>query len=97
MKDFFMSMIYTIGVIFFLVIFIISLVGCEAKSVGIEPSNNAEVNVERLFDIEGCRVYRFFDAGRSRYFANCGNITTTSSSFSCGKNRTCDEQIEVAR
>lgn len=65
-----------------LVLFLL-LVGCqkeaqEAKYVG-------NYNVELLFTNEGCRVYRFYD-GRTVYYANCSEFTTTHWDESCGKN-----------
>lgn len=47
------------------------LAGCGEKAIGIDPTNNAFVNVERLFDHDGCTVYRFHDYGHPRYYVRC--------------------------
>lgn len=64
----------------------------------IEPKSTESVGqdatVARLFEIDGCRVYRFMDAGRYRYFANCGQITTTSSSYTQMVGKTATSQAE---
>lgn len=53
------------------------LVGCEkpAESMTVKGAGFA---VETLFTHEDCTVYRFSDAGRLRYYANCksGQHTT---------------------
>lgn len=58
------------------------LSGCYEK---IEPQSSETIghgaSVSRLFEIDGCRVYRFTDRGYERYFSNCGDLTTTSSSY----------------
>ena len=43
-----------------------------------------EDNVVRLFTVDGCTVYRFYDNGYSRYFTNCSGSTQWSESS--GKN-----------
>jgi Domain of unknown function (DUF4884) len=41
------------------------------------PKNNATYQVDYLFEHDGCKVYRFFDAGHYVYFTNCtGDITS---------------------
>lgn len=63
------------------------LVGCYADPVSTTGTNNPAVPVSLLFEHEGCKVYRFTDAGRERYFANCPNQTSVSGSYMqpCGK------------
>jgi hypothetical protein len=39
------------------------LVGCGADAVSTAHTDNAQINVERLFDHDGCTVYRFQDGG----------------------------------
>ena len=70
------------------------LVGCEkpAESMTIK---GAGFKVETLFTHEGCTVYRFSDAARFRYYANCesGPRSTTMWTESCGKN--CEHDVEI--
>lgn len=66
----------------------LALVGCSAKSVETSDTNNAEIRVDRLFDHDGCTVYRFMDFGAPRYFAKCrdgSSRTEWSESVPCGK------------
>ena len=45
-------------------------------------------NVQKLFEVDGCTVYRFHD-DRTVYFTKCdGNRANTSYQESCGKNCT---------
>ncbi len=66
---------------------LILLSGCLAPSLDTRPTNNGRIPVEKLFDYDGCTVYRFFD-GPPRYFAKCGGAQSASTSWdeSCGKN-----------
>ena len=47
------------------------LSGCGGTPEGHPKSSNPSFNVERLFEVDGCRVYRFWDGLAARYFANC--------------------------
>lgn len=50
------------------------LCGCDVKpALQVRESNNAAFKVELLFETDGCRVYRFYDADddRPRYFTKC--------------------------
>jgi uncharacterized lipoprotein YehR (DUF1307 family) len=39
-------------------------------------TNNPEYNVQLLFEVDGCKVYRFADSGRILYFTTCqGSIS----------------------
>jgi Domain of unknown function (DUF4884) len=40
----------------------------EAKEVAV--TNNSSFQVELLFEVDGCKVYRFWDGG-NRYFTQC--------------------------
>ena len=48
----------------------IVLGGCAAEPVATAPTNNANIEVDLLFEHDGCRVYRFRDLGY-HYFARC--------------------------
>lgn len=64
------------------------LVGCQEKAERVLVSTNSNFEVEKLFTVDGCSVYRFEDGGRSVYFTNCNGSAETSHIESCGKNCT---------
>ena len=74
-----------------LVVAVMMLAGCveKAEPVRTEYSTNPQVPVSLLFEYDGCKVYRFYDAGRSRYLSKCENVSSSSVSSeyteSCGK------------
>lgn len=72
------------------------LAGCGEKPVSTAPTDNAAIKVERLFDHDGCTVYRFYDAG-TRYFVKCRDGSTRtewSESYPCGKSM-CRRDVAV--
>ena len=52
------------------------------------PSENAKAdfNIEFLFECDGVKIYRFYDKGRTRYFAT-GNGRMTDSAQSHGSSK----------
>lgn len=72
-----------------LVILVLSLVliSCSKDAEETIKTSNKEINVELLFEVDGCRVYRFFDSSY-RYFSNCARNSMTQWDESCGKNCT---------
>ncbi len=62
--------------------------GCDKDTIAITQSTNSKVPVGKLFELDGCTVYRFADGGRNHYYTVCGNAVTTSEARleSCGKN-----------
>ena len=81
--------------IFITVIVILSLGACT-KQAETSMAAGREFTVDKLFTAEGCTVYRFQDAGRSRYFSKCQNNSTTSWSESCGKNCEVDNEVTTS-
>lgn len=74
------------------------LTGCEQTGAPVPEAraavSNASFNVERLFRVDGCNVYRFRDSGYPRYLTTCtGRIEHTES---CGKSCTRRVEIETA-
>lgn len=64
---------------------ITTLTGCEKASestvvVGVE----SDFKVGRLFTVDGCTAYRFYDNGRAIYYTNCKGVT--DSTYRSGKN-----------
>lgn len=72
---------------------VLALAGCGYDPVETKTTNNRDVPVSLLFTHEGCSVYRFYDAGSSRYYANCGN-SSAGWRESCGKN--CQRDMSVS-
>ena len=71
-----------------------ALTGCY-KSPESSTRVREDFTVERLFEHDGCTVYRFTDGGTARYFTRCdGFQTSTSWKEICGKN--CTRHIEIA-
>lgn len=61
------------------------LTGCEKASestvvVGVE----SDFKVGRLFTVDGCTAYRFYDNGRAIYYTSCKGAT--DSTYNSGKN-----------
>jgi len=72
------------------------LSGCNKAPVSVAKTDNANIEVERLFEHDGCVVYRFRDDGE-RYFVKCASGEDRAEwkhVYSCGKT-TCvrDEAI----
>jgi hypothetical protein len=51
------------------------LAGCyNAPESQVSAGAGGGITVKKLFTVDGCTVYRFYDAG-SRYFTNCSGST----------------------
>lgn len=73
---------------------VLGLSGCGGKAPqSVHATTNQGINVEFLFEHEGCRVYRFEPGGHYVYYTNCGDTSTTES-YQCGKTR-CTREVEV--
>jgi hypothetical protein len=61
----------------------------QAPPIGIAMTANG-VEVTKLFQYDGCDMYRFSDENQYRYFAKCGIHAQVSSEYNenCGKNCT---------
>lgn len=61
--------------------------GCGGKAESSANTTNSEFTVEKLFEHEGCIVYRFSDA-KTVHFVKCTGFTTTTTAETqnCGKN-----------
>lgn len=78
---------------FLLVFAVILFAGCAKEAKETVKADNANFSVELLFEVDGCKMYRFYDNGRYRYFSNCKGSTQWSES--CGKNCTTDFSIST--
>jgi hypothetical protein len=52
--------------------------GCTKEPVEVQASTNAEIPVSLLFENDGCKVYRFYDAGEYIYYTKCKWSSQTS-------------------
>jgi hypothetical protein len=63
----------------------LSLVGCSKPAEYQASTNNPEFKVERLFEHQGCQVYRFWD-NRAVYYVVCSDGTAQAEWVEgCGK------------
>lgn len=73
----------------------ILLASCGEDPVSTHSTDNPNVPVGVLFETDGCKVYRFKDAGRFVYFSNCIGTTTSFHYENCGKGCTKSVPISV--
>lgn len=67
----------------------VALVACQRTDpVSVARTDNPEINVARLLDIDGCTVYRFRDNVQYVYFTKCPSNADVSYTENCGKNCT---------
>ena len=58
--------------------------GCIASAEKIAETTNERIKVELLSQQDSCKIYIFYDGGRTRYFSTCeGSIQWVEN---CGKN-----------
>ena len=69
---------------------LIALSGCQKQAEATQSAGSG-FQVEKLFTVEGCSVYRFTDALRPIYYTNCSGATHANES--CGKG--CTRQRDV--
>ena len=72
--------------------------GCAlAKPLSTQPTNNEEITIEKLFDHDGCTVYRWRDGNLPRYYAKCSGATTVTTAWdgSCGKSCRVERSLET--
>jgi hypothetical protein len=80
----------------FLLAGLLLLSACYSDGLETRTTDNEKFKIEMLFTVEGCRVYRFFDAGRSHYFSRCSNTSSAvTSTKDCGKGCTYPEEIRT--
>lgn len=54
------------------------LAGCARDPVETSRTDNPQINVSKLFEHDGCSVYRFNDGDKYVYYSNCRGSTQTS-------------------
>jgi len=71
-----------------------SAAACVASPMETRASNNPEIDVEVLFQHDGCTVYRFRDGSTHHYFARCvGPAATTTTTTMISPKKREDEEI----
>lgn len=77
----------------------VMLASCAQAPNSTTQTTNSLVPVDRLFNIDGCTVYRFDDAGHYHYFTKCANSqhVETSSDEYCGKGCTRQDNITTSK
>ncbi|UHS60569.1 DUF4884 domain-containing protein [Agrobacterium vaccinii] len=70
------------------------LASCGEDPVSRQSTDNPNVPVAVLFETDGCKVYRFKDAGRFVYFSNCTGTTTSFNPEACGKG--CTKAVPIS-
>jgi hypothetical protein len=70
------------------------LTSCGREAESISQSSNSNFTVELLFEVDGCKVYRFQDCNRYHYFTNCKGETATLERH--GKNNYLQSEITTA-
>ena len=72
----------------------LALVACVEPAESTADSSNINIPVEKLFEVDGCTVYRFPDGGYTRYFSNCkSGRSEVTYQQNCGKNCSRPETI----
>lgn len=71
---------------YFLIFLVLFIYGCSVDPELTEKTSNNNIKLDLLFEKDGCKIYRFKDAGHYIYWTNCGgnisrgNISWTQSS-----------------
>ena len=70
------------------------ITACGKQPIESTQTNNSNIQVDTLFEKDGCTIYRFLDAGTYRYFARCDTGQhKTMWTESCGKG--CQRHIDI--
>ncbi len=56
--------------VLFILTSLVLLSACKKEGKSTLKSDNSKFNVDLLFEIDGCKVYRFYD-GDFKYFTTC--------------------------
>jgi hypothetical protein len=76
-----------------LIIIIITLfvASCTREAQKEVSTTNANFKVKLLFEIDGCKVYRFVDNGDYKYFTTCNGSVSWNTTTQNGKTTTIKE------
>lgn len=71
---------------------LVSLIGCVNEPISVEQTGkDNEISISFLFEKDGIKMYRFYDAGHYHYFTTKGDVSTI---LQAGK-VTYEERIEL--
>ena len=73
------------------------LTACAKESIETTSTNNPEFKVEKLFIVDDCNVYRFYDFGNPRYLVTCPSVANVRWFEICGKNCVRETGVDVIR
>lgn len=75
-----------------LLAFALALTGCVRDGSSSTPTDNPAFPARKLFTVDGCAMYRFYDAG-DHWFMTCPSRTDYTGQ--CGKGCSTHEVIET--
>ncbi len=67
----------------YLIILVLFFSACKHEAQ--ETTHSGDFKIEFLFEKDGCKMYRFKDAGDLIYWANCEGRTSYETTFVSGK------------
>lgn len=70
-----------------------ALFGCKKEAISSEKTKINNIELELLFEKDGCKMYRFNDGGRNVYWATCEGKTSYSYSTK-NRNQTITNHVE---
>lgn len=74
------------------------LFGCDpTPAQKTTVTTNSAVNVDLLFEHDGCKVYRFNADGSHHYYVRCKDSDLTTDRRSCGEDCVKTEEIPTLR
>lgn len=59
--------------------------GCKSDPISVEQSSNGQIQIEFLFEKDGCKIYRFLDGTQRVYYTDCTGKTHYQEYHSNGK------------
>jgi hypothetical protein len=60
--------------ILLIIVSTIFLFSCQNDYKEIVQTDNSDFKVQYLFEVDGCKVYRFMDDGSNRYLTTCQGL-----------------------
>lgn len=62
-----------------------TLTGCQSRPLKYVNTENPEIELAKIFEVDGCNVYRFIDGNNSRYLTTCsGSVLFNSGKLADG-------------